>query len=279
MNKKNTGQLSRLCIHTITTKPWKLEQAIEKYKNAFIGGISVWENYLEGYSLAEAGRLLEDSGLDVVSLVRGGFFTGLDGPAREKAVTKNIEMIDEATAIGAGMLVLVCGASPEQSLEESRDQILKGIEKILPHAEKNKVRLAIEPLHPVYSDTRSAINTLKTANDIAEKFNSPWLGVAVDVYHVWWDPDLEMEISRCGKINKLFAFHICDWRVPTRDILNDRELMGRGIINIQKIMDWVKKAGFRGKYEVEIFSNEYWASDQDGFLADIIESFKNYKIE
>ncbi|HLF34051.1 MAG TPA: sugar phosphate isomerase/epimerase family protein [Cyclobacteriaceae bacterium] len=279
MSKNAEGHLSRLCIHTITTKPWKLDQAIYKYKKASIGGISVWENYLDGYSLNEAGRLLKDSGLDVVSLVRGGFFTGLDNLSREKAIRKNIGMIEEAAAIGAGLLVLVCGATPGQTLEVSRFQILKGIEAVLPHAEKNGVKLAIEPLHPVYSDIRSAINTIKTANDLAEKFDSLWLGVAVDVYHVWWDPELEKEIFRCGKRGKLFAFHICDWRVPTRDVLNDRELMGRGIINIQQIIDWVKKAGFLGKYEVEIFSNEYWASDLDKFLSDIIESFYKYKIE
>ncbi len=269
--------LSKACLHTITTRPWKLDIAIHKYVNAGIGGISVWQNFHDDFTVKEASALLNNSGLRVVSLVRGGFFTGSEEKIRLKAVEDNKRMIDEALAINADMLVLVCGSTPGQSLALSREQIARGIEAILPVAEKNKIKLTIEALHPVYSDSRSAVNTLKLANDLVIGFDSPWLGIAVDVYHVWWDPDLKQEIFRSGEHNKLFAFHLCDWRTPTRDILNDRELMGRGIINIQEIINWMNAAGFSGMYEVEIFSEAYWSMDQDEYLSQIIASLQNYE--
>jgi sugar phosphate isomerase/epimerase len=277
MNQPETNN-SRIAIHTVTTKAWNLETAIRKYTEAGIGGISVWQSYLEEASVSNAGKILSGSGLKTVSLVRGGFFTGTDEHTRKKSIDHNIKMIRDAGEINAEMLVLVCGSTPGQTLKTSREQILKGIESILPEAEKNKVKLAVEPLHPVYSDSRSAINTLSQANDIAEKFNSSWLGVALDVYHVWWDPELYVEIERCGRNDHLLAVHLCDWRVPTRDILNDREIMGKGIINIQEIIDKVKGIGFSGLYEVEIFSNEYWSLDTDQFFSMILDSVKQYNL-
>jgi sugar phosphate isomerase/epimerase len=273
------NSLSRLCLHTITTKPWSLEQAIEKYLLSGIQGISVWRDALDGRDLYATNRLLYESGLDVVSLVRGGFFTGTTQAMRKKALDENKKAIDEANAIGAGMLVLVCGASPEQSLEVSREQIRSALEVLIPYAGNNNVILTVEPLHPMYADTRSAINTLRQANEMAEYFNSPWLGVALDVYHLWWDPDLEEQIIRCSSNQNLYAVHLCDWRVPTRDMLNDREIMGKGIINLKKIIGWTENTGYGGFYEVEIFSDFYWQSDQDQFLREIIDSYVKYKIK
>jgi sugar phosphate isomerase/epimerase len=129
----------------------------------------------------------------------------------------------------------------------------------------------------MYADTRSAINTLDQANSMAEYFNSEYVGVAVDVYHIWWDQNLKREILRCGKNNNLFAFHLCDWRNPTRDLLNDRTIMGEGVIPIQEIIDFVKAAGFKGYNEVEIFSDQYWAEDQDQFLDKIVNAYLDYK--
>jgi len=163
--------------------------------------------------------------------------------------------------------VLVCGAVPGLPLGEARRQIADGIATVLPHAKAVGVKLSIEPLHPMYADSRSAINTLRQANDMVDKIGSPWLGVTIDVYHVWWDPDLRQEIRRAG--GSVLSFHVCDWRTPTRDILNDRGLMGEGCINIREIRRWVESAGFVGFIEVEIFSNEYWAADQTVFLGKI----------
>ncbi|HEY9054822.1 MAG TPA: sugar phosphate isomerase/epimerase family protein, partial [Rectinemataceae bacterium] len=149
-----------------------------------------------------------------------------------------------------------------------------GIEAILPEAERLGVKLAVEPLHPMYADARSVINTLGQATDLCERIGSPMLGVAVDVYHLWWDPDLESQILRCGALGKILAFHVCDWRTPTIDFLNDRGLPGEGCIDIRLIRSWVERAGFSGFVEMEIFSNRLWAMDQDEFLARILRSFK-----
>jgi sugar phosphate isomerase/epimerase len=200
----------------------------------------------------------------------------IDAKQRRLAIEDNLKAIDEAAELGAPLVVLVCGAAPGQSLVESRKQIRDGIAASMDHAKEAGVRLAIEPLHPMYAGERSAINTLAQANDMAESLNSLWVAVAVDVYHLWWDPKLEQEIMRCGKNGHLAAFHICDWKIPTLDMLNDRGLMGEGCINIKEIRGWVEKAGFNGFYEVEIFSNIYWQQDQDQWLEKIKKAYLNH---
>jgi len=185
-------------------------------------------------------------------------------------------MIDEAAELGAPLLVLVCGAVPGQALTVSRAQIREGIEAILPQAQDCGVKLAIEPLHPMYADDRSAINTLGQANDMTAAIDAPHLGVAVDVYHLWWDPNLEQEIQRCGDLKKLFAFHICDWKTPTEDLLLDRGLMGEGCIDVPRIQGWVEAAGFQGFHEVEIFSTRYWQEYQYGFLTKIKQAYLHH---
>ena len=273
---KALTDLSRLCVHTITTKPWPLEQAAQQYAKAGIGGLTVWRDALSGRDIAAAGRMLRDLNLEVVSLCRGGFFPALTPAGRQAAIDDNLKAIDEAAALGAPMVVLVCGAVPGQSLTESRKQIRDGIAACLPHAAAAGVKLAIEPLHPMYAGDRSAINTLAQANDMAEDLRSPWLGIAVDVYHLWWDPDLENQVKRCGKNGHLAAFHICDWKTPTLDMLNDRGLMGEGCIDIRQIRGWVEAAGFEGFNEVEIFSTSYWQQDQNLFLDKIKEAYVSH---
>jgi sugar phosphate isomerase/epimerase len=276
MSDRSLTDLSRLCVHTITTKPWPLEKAARQFAAAGIGGITVWRDALAGSNIAQARQMLRDLNLEVVSLCRGGFFPATQSMARQAAIEDNLKAIDEAAALGAPHVVLVCGAVPGQPLIESRQQILEGIASCLEHAEAAGVKLAIEPLHPMYADNRSAINTLSQANDLAEALNSPWLGVAIDVYHLWWDPDLEYQIKRCGQNGHLFAFHICDWKTPTTDLLNDRGLMGEGCINLKQIRGWVEATGFTGYNEVEIFSNLYWQQDQQEFLEKIIQGYLNH---
>lgn len=267
------SDLSRLCVHTITTKPWALDRAAEAYAKAGVKGITVWRDAIAGQDPARAGAMLRGLGLEVVSLCRGGFFPHRETSGRDKALDDNRRAIDEAAALGAPMVVLVCGAVPGQPLSVSRDQIRAGIEAVLPHAQANNVKLAIEPLHPMYADDRSAVNTLGQANDMAEAIGSPFVGVAVDVYHLWWDPDLQREIARCGKGGHLLAYHVCDWKTPTEDLLLDRGLPGDGCIDLRQIRAWVEDAGFRGFCEVEVFSKKYWAGDQQEFLARITQSF------
>jgi len=263
---------SRLCLHTITTKPWSLDQACKEYPRAGVKGISVWRDTLAGRDVKASGKQLRDAGFGIVSLVRGGFFAASAAAGRQKAVEENKKCIDEAAALGAPIIVLVGGAVAGQPLAESRKQISEGIAAIAPYAKAAGVKLALEPLHPMYADTRSAINTLKQANDVAAQFDAT-VGVAVDVYHLWWDDQLETEIARCGKLGKLLAYHVCDWRSPTVDMLNDRGLMGEGVIPLRQIRGWVEAAGFRGFIEVEIFSNRLWQTDQVEFLRKIQDAY------
>lgn len=276
MTEKRSADLSKLCLHSITTKPWSLEECVKKFQAAGVKGISVWQDVAESIGIKEAKKVLADSDLEVISYVRGGFFASESAKTRQQAIDKNKQLLDEAAELGAPLIVLVCGADPNQSLAESRKQIQAGIETLIPHAESNHVKLGVEPLHPMYADTRSAIVSLGQANDIVEDTNSVIVGVVIDVYHLWWDDQLETQIKRAGQKNNIFAFHTCDWKVPTNDMLNDRCLMGTGAIPTKQIRQWVEKAGFTGFIEVEIFSSEYWSLDQNIYLSKIIEAYKNY---
>jgi len=270
------NNLSKLAIHTITTKTWDIGTAIRKYSAAGIHNITIWRQYLENKNLTAIKNNLDKHKMRIVSLCRGGFFTHPEKENREIAIHDTESVILQAVELNAPLIVLVCGSHPAQTLQESRKQIREGIERILPLAEDKNIRLGIEPLHPMYADSRSAINTLKQANDICKDIGSRHLGVVVDVYHLWWDPRLEIEIRRSGKMGKIFAFHISDWVTPTTDLLNDRGLMGEGCIPIQQIQSWVKESGFTGTHEVEIFSNRYWQMDQDVFLDLIINSYREH---
>ncbi len=266
--------MRRLCVHTITTKPLTLDQCLAEFPKRGVTGITIWRQALEGRDLAAVKRQTTDAGLEVVSLCRGGFFPAATAPGRQAAIDDNLKAIEQARAIGAPLIVLVCGAVPRQSLAESRKQITDGIAAILPAAEQAGVKLAIEPLHPMYADDRSAVNTMRQAHEICDALGSPKsLGIAVDVYHAWWDPELKAQIDRAGRTGRLHAFHICDWKTPTTDLLNDRGLMGEGCINIREISDWVDAAGFTDHREVEIFSNHRWATDQTTFLDQIAASY------
>ena len=264
---------SRLCVHTVTTKPWGIEETVRRYSAAGVKGITIWREAFLDKGPAATGQLVRDHGLKVVSLCRGGFFAASSANRRAKAIDDNRHCIDEAAALGAPLVVLVCGAEPGQALGDSRKQISDGIAAVLPHAAAAKVRLAVEPLHPMYAGDRCAINTLGQAREICGRLNSPWIGVAVDVYHTWWDDRLRDEIGACGRGGWLFAFHVSDWRLPTVDLLEDRGLMGEGCIPIREIREWVEGAGFTGFIEVEIFSRRLWAGDQAQYLESIKDAY------
>lgn len=267
--------LSSLCIHTITNRPWDLEACLKAYSDSGIGGVSIWQHSIEPMGAKKAAQMIRQFPIQVVSYVRGGFFPNIDHQARKNVIDKNKTLIEEASMIGAPLLVMVCGADPRQSMAISRQQIQEAIQELAPFAADHGVKLGIEPLHPMYADTRSAINTLEQANDMAEEIACPSVGVVVDVYHLWWESKLEQEIKRCGAQGNLFAYHICDWKSPTTDMLNDRGLMGEGCIPLKQIKNWVQSAGFDGFHEVEIFSDIYWKMDQDDFLQSIIKAYLN----
>ena len=231
---------------------------------------------MEGRDPTEAGDRIRAAGLKIVSLCRGGFYPALEEKGREEAIEDNKRAIEDAAAMGAPLVVLVCGAVLGQSLVESRKQITDGIAATLPLAESLGVKLAIEPLHPMYADDRSAINTLASANDVCDELNHPLVGIAYDVYHLWWDPDLEEQTKRTAQADRLFAYHVCDWMTPTTDLLNDRGLMGEGCIDLRGIRALVEKNGFDGMIEVEVFSNRWWEKPTQEFLEAIKQSYLNH---
>ena len=276
MKAEPLTDFSRLCVHTITTKGWGLEEAVDNYAEAGVSGITVWRQWLDKRDTSKAGELIRSAGLEVVSLCRGGFYPALEQKSREDAIEDNKRAIEDAAAMGAPLVVLVCGAVPGQSLIESRKQITDGIATTLSLAESLGIKLAIEPLHPMYADDRSAINTLSTANDVCDELNHPLVGIAFDVYHLWWDPDLKAQTQRTLDTNRLFAYHVCDWMTPTTDLLNDRGLMGEGCIDLRGIRAMIERNGFEGMIEVEVFSNRWWNRPSEYFLNLIKESFLKY---
>jgi sugar phosphate isomerase/epimerase len=273
MPASHLTDLSRCAIHTQTNKSWTLRECIDHYSAAGIKGISVWRNVLEEIKLAEANKMLRDAGMTVPALVRGGFFVTKDAAAKEAAEQVNRRCIDEAHAIGAEMIVLVVGAMPGISLPDARKQVADGMAAMLPQAQAAGVKLAIEPLHPMYAADRSCINRMAEARHVCEQLKHPLVGIACDVYHVWWDPDLEAEIALAGKMKTLFGYHVCDWRPNTRHLLTDRGLMGEGCIDLRTIRGWIEATGFKGFNEVEIFSEEYWAMDQKAYLDKIRRAY------
>ena len=258
----------KLSLNTATVKKqWNLAQMIEGCARHGIRGISPWRDQVAQMGLKEAVKSINSHGLTVTGLCRGGFFTAKDWRA------DNLRAIEEAHALDAQCLVLVVGGLAEGSkdLISSRERVREGIATILPEARKAGVPLAIEPLHPMQAAERACINTLEQALDLCELLQDG-IGVAVDVYHVWWDPKLEQQIRRAGK--RILAYHICDWLVPTRHMLNDRGMMGDGVIDFKAIRRMIEAAGYTGIQEVEIFSEDWWARPGDEVLRVAMERFR-----
>jgi sugar phosphate isomerase/epimerase len=266
--------LSQLSIHTMTTKPWSLETAAAKYAAAGVGGITVWRQHLEPYGAVRGRRILADNGLTCSALCRGGFFPAPSAAGRQAALEDNRRAIADAQELGAPQVVLVCGANPAIPLAEAREMVYEGIAALAGEAQAAGVILSIEPLHPMYAADRSCICTLAEARALCQRLAHPAVGIALDVFHVWWDPELATEILACGPW--LRGFHLCDWRAPLRDLLNDRSLMGEGCIPCRELRRQVGNAGFAGWNEVEIFSNEYWAGDQDELLQRLITAYREH---
>jgi len=262
----------RLSLNTATTRGrWGLAEAIEGCARHGIAGIAPWRDLLADMGVDKAARAIRAHGLTVTGLCRGGMFPAASARARKLAIEDNLRAIDDARTLDAQCLVLVVGGMPEGSrdLEGAREQVLDGIVAILPHAKAAHIPLAIEPLHPMYAADRACVNTLSQALDLCDSLDrrqTGALGVAVDVYHVWWDPDLEAQIERAGR-KRLLAYHICDWLVPTKDLLMDRGMMGDGVIDLKRIRGSMVEAGYSGFHEVEIFSKEnWWKRDPDDVL-------------
>lgn len=265
---------SRLSLNQATTQRWSLREAVEGCARAGIPWISVWRDKLAETGLEEAARLVRDAGLRVSSLCRGGFFPAATAAERQARIDDNRRAVDEAAALGAEVLVLVCGPAPNKDLVAARAMVRDGIAALLPYAEQRGVKLGIEPLHPMFAGDRSVIVTLGEATALAEQLASPWLGVVADVYHIWWDPELYAQIERAGE--RIVGFHVNDWLVPLPDPLLGRGMMGDGVIELRRIRAAVEAAGYSGPIEVEIFNRAIWDTPGDAVLATLCERYLAY---
>jgi sugar phosphate isomerase/epimerase len=266
-----------LSLNTATVrKQGDLLQIIEACARHGIRAIDPWRDQVAAVGLDRAGRAVRDAGLELSGYCRGGMFVA-DAAHRVEARDDNRRAVDEAKALGAPCLVLVVGGLPQYSragsvaskdIAAARTQVDDAIAELLVYAREASMPLAIEPLHPAYAADRACVNTTKQALDICDKLDpqrSGALGVALDVYHIWWDPDLKPQIARAGK-DRLLAFHVCDWLVPTKDLLNDRGMMGDGVIDIRSVRSAVEAQGFEGYSEIEIFSDDWWGKPMDEML-------------
>ncbi len=252
--------LDQLAINLATLRAqWDLRQAVEGCAGAGIRAVAPWRDQVAKIGLAESAHILSDNGMRVTGLCRGGMFPAANPQALQAADDDNLRALEEAVTLGADCLVLVVGGLPPGSrdLAGARRMVEDGIGRLLEAAQPAGMPLAIEPLHPMYAADRACVNTLAQALDICDRLGDG-LGVVVDVYHVWWDPELEAQIDRAGRGGRLLGYHICDWLVPTRDLLLDRGMMGDGIIDLPCIRGWMERAGYAGLHEVEIFSAENW---------------------
>ena len=268
-----TGELA---INLATLRNgWSFAEAVDGCLRHGITAISPWRDHIESVGLKEASRIIESNGLTVTGLCRGGMFPAATAPERQAAIDDNKRAIDEAAAIGAQCLVLVTGPLPAGSRDigGARQMVADGIAAVLPYARSNNVPLAIEPLHPMYAADRSGINTIDQALDLCAALGEG-VGITIDTYHTWWDPNLAASIARAGREGRILAHHISDWLVPTTDMLNDRGMMGDGIIDFKGFRAMIEAAGYSGPQEVEIFSRDnWWKRPGDEVLATICERF------
>jgi sugar phosphate isomerase/epimerase len=272
---------SKLSLNTATVgKQWNLRQMIEACARHEVRGISPWRDKLAELGVGEAARLIRSHGLTVTGLCRGGMFPAADAAGRKAALDDNRRAVDDAATLGAQCLVLVVGGivPGTRDLPGARQMVMDGIAELLDHARACQVPLAIEPLHPMYCADRACVNTIDQALDICDAVEpraageapSGAIGVAVDAYHVWWDPNLARAIARIGG-ERLLGYHICDWLVPTKELLNDRGMMGDGVIDLPALRAMVEGQGYEGLHEVEIFSMHWWRQDPDAVMRTIRE--------
>jgi sugar phosphate isomerase/epimerase len=273
-----------LSINTATIrkslgKELPLPDIIDACARRGIRAISPWRDQVEAAGLATISKLVKTHGLELSGYCRGGMFPSSTLAGLQAAHDDNRRAVDEARELNAKCLVLVVGGLPgalagkpeSKDIALARTQVRDGIARLLDYSRSVGMPLAIEPLHPMYAADRACVNTMEHALDICDELDpskSGALGVACDVYHVWWDPKLEAQIARAGR-ERLLAFHVCDWLVPTTDLLLDRGMMGDGVIDIRRIRGWVEAAGFAGYSEVEIFSERNWWQRDHGEVLDV----------
>ncbi len=264
METKAIGDVGLLSLNQYTTHEWSVADAAAGCARAGLRHIGLWRDKVAGTGLAESARLCRENGLSVSSLCRGGMFPAATEARRRAQIADNRLAIDECAELGSDTLVLVCGGMAGRSLDEARRMVHDGIAAVTEYASSRGVRLGIEPLHPMFAADRSVINTLGQALDLADAIGAQGLGVIVDVYHVWWDPELFAQIERAK--GRIFGFHVSDWLAPPPDVLLGRGMMGDGVIDIRRIRGAVQAAGYSGPIECEIFNRRIWDTPGDDVL-------------
>jgi sugar phosphate isomerase/epimerase len=241
-----------------------MPEIIDAVARAGFGGIAPWRREVEGNDVAAIARQIRDAGLKVPGYCRSTFIPAADRAGFRANIEANRRAIADAATLGAASFVMVVGglAPGSKDIAAARAQVAEGTALLLEHGRAHGVRIALEPLHPVYAADRSCLSLVSEALAICDaiegKVDDPWLGVCLDVYHIWWDPGRGAAIARAGAERRIFGFHVCDWLVPTEDVLNDRGMMGDGVIDVPQIRGEAEAAGYSGFIEVEIFSARNW---------------------
>lgn len=255
-----TDVFGRLSLNTMTTKGFDLRQAVEATVSAGLSSIGLWRDRVAEAGLDRSAKMLRDNGLRVSSLCRGGFLTGVDDGVH--SLDDNRRAIDEAAALGAPELIMVTGGIPDRNLPAARQRVADRLAALVPYAAERDVRLALEPLHPMFCADRAVISTLGQALALAAPHPRETVGVVVDTFHVWWDPELAAGVAAAGEQGRISSYQICDWLVPMApDPLTSRAMMGDGVIDFSAVTTLVTEAGYRGDIEVEIFNTDVWATD------------------
>ena len=276
-----TGDLSRFSINQMTVKQLSLPELVSACGELGIGNLGLWREPVQSYGVEETAKLVRDAGLTVTTLCRGGFFTAIDPDERAAALDDNRRAVDEAAALGTDTLVLVSGGLPAGSkdLHGARERIADALAVLGPYAEEHGVKLAIEPLHPMYAADRCVVSTLTQALDLAERFPAHQVGVTVDTYHIWWDDNAPAQIARAGAGGRIHTFQLADWTTPLPEgVLNGRGQIGDGAIDMREWQRYVEAAGYTGAIEVELFNDALWARDGREVLAETAERFVSHTL-
>jgi len=265
---------SRLSLNQITTSTWSVAEAVEGCVRHGISSIALWRHKIQETGLAESARLVKDSGLHVSSVCRGGMFPAPTESDRKKNIEDNFRAVDEAAALNADSLVMVVGGSAGIGIDEARKMVADGIAALVPYAREHGVRIGLEPLHPMYAAERSVLNTIGQALQLASLYSPDEVGIILDTFHIWWDPQVvELIAESAGRI---YGFHVSDWLVPLPDVLLGRGLMGDGVIDNRKLRHLVEKAGYTGPIEVEILNRALWDSDPNDVMKQVMERFEQF---
>ncbi|MFJ3206879.1 sugar phosphate isomerase/epimerase family protein [Streptomyces flaveolus] len=268
--------LSRFSINQMTVRQLSLPELTAACRDLGIGNVGLWREPVQAYGVEAAAKLVRDAGLAVTTLCRGGFLTATDPDERARALADNRRAVDEAATLGTDTLVLVSGGLPAGSkdLRGARERIADALSELGPYAERHGVRLAIEPLHPMFASDRCVVSTLTQALDLAERFPAHQVGVTVDTYHIWWDDQAPAQIARAGAGGRIHTFQLADWTTPLPEgVLNGRGQIGDGAIDMREWKTYVEAAGYTGAIEVELFNDALWARDGREVLAETAARF------